>query len=248
MKSHLPAEQPASSAQKGSPPDNDDSPMPMVRTTASKPDRSPQELLRVLANDSTFRQLVKIFQNENRSFPSVVNHLGNRGSVVIKAMLSFDEKVITRLLCGENVDNVIANPGGPLLATQKAPEPAKQHVTMPTRQQAPDFRNPFNDPFSDPFFDGFFSDRFFRSAASSFFAGPGSAHRTRVQAANRPSALQHSHVTCDRCKEPFTMRGGYHCNICRGGDFDVCTDCVQENFGCLNPSHTLIKWIVRVSP
>lgn len=46
------------------------------------------------------------------------------------------------------------------------------------------------------------------------------------------------YVACDICRER-TEQHWYHCNVCHGGDFDVCPKCVEDGLHCADSSHYL---------
>ncbi|KAK7962734.1 uncharacterized protein PG986_003559 [Apiospora aurea] len=202
-----------------------------------------RDILRTLAQDKTFKQLVIIRQREPRSFQSVIQQLAQGNSVVIRKMLLFRADIIGRLLEGNDVESVIREADGPLLDSISQAEASTprgpRRTPVPQRQQlVPSMRV----PFSSAFFDAFFSDPF-HGFGSVFRSTP-----SRVLPPQRPGTQPPrvvNSVTCNRCNEPFSMRGGYHCEICNGGDFDVCVDCVANNMGCLNVAHVLEKWVIK---
>lgn len=53
-----------------------------------------------------------------------------------------------------------------------------------------------------------------------------------------------SAVSCDHCGEPFDHDGGFHCDMCNYGDFDICTVCFVMGNRCGSPNHRMITWDV----
>lgn len=54
--------------------------------------------------------------------------------------------------------------------------------------------------------------------------------------------------TCDVCYQGIPWGGVlYNCDICKGGDFDVCEMCFEYGKGCLEPGHLLIEEVTAWS-
>lgn len=51
-------------------------------------------------------------------------------------------------------------------------------------------------------------------------------------------------VCCNNC-DRTVPDAHYHCSTCDDGDFDLCTDCVEQGITCHNDEHWLIKRFVR---
>ncbi|KAL9044539.1 MAG: hypothetical protein Q9214_002330 [Letrouitia sp. 1 TL-2023] len=47
-------------------------------------------------------------------------------------------------------------------------------------------------------------------------------------------------VWCNECGA-LTTEDHYHCNICDGGDFDLCSTCIRQEIRCYNPEHQLVR-------
>lgn len=51
-----------------------------------------------------------------------------------------------------------------------------------------------------------------------------------------------SHLECDVCTWSIPKSAlHYHCNICAGGDWDVCEDCTNTGATCVELAHTLVE-------
>ncbi|KAF1926121.1 uncharacterized protein M421DRAFT_68272 [Didymella exigua CBS 183.55] len=49
-------------------------------------------------------------------------------------------------------------------------------------------------------------------------------------------------LECDVCTSHIpTSARHYHCNVCAGGDWDVCEDCRKTGATCLKPAHTIVR-------
>jgi hypothetical protein len=51
-------------------------------------------------------------------------------------------------------------------------------------------------------------------------------------------------VYCDECGR-YTRDLHYHCNVCRLGNFDLCSTCIAQGTHCFNSEHRLVKRIMR---
>ncbi|KAF9635053.1 putative zinc finger zz-type protein [Lasiodiplodia theobromae] len=50
-------------------------------------------------------------------------------------------------------------------------------------------------------------------------------------------------MTCDRCYCSLDYEDEWwHCDICSGGDYDICQRCSEKKLRCNDDSHDLIKW------
>jgi len=52
------------------------------------------------------------------------------------------------------------------------------------------------------------------------------------------------HVYCSNCYG-LACSEHYHCNICSGGDFDLCQGCVEDGVRCGDESHRMIKRYIK---
>jgi ankyrin repeat protein len=54
-------------------------------------------------------------------------------------------------------------------------------------------------------------------------------------------------IICDICKIQALMTDcySYHCPICAGGDWDMCTDCKAGGMSCMDATHVLVKRLWR---
>ncbi|CAA9959481.1 Arp Ankyrin repeat protein [Pyrenophora teres f. maculata] len=51
-----------------------------------------------------------------------------------------------------------------------------------------------------------------------------------------------SHLQCDVCTSTIPKSAHhYHCNVCAGGDWDVCEDCTKTGATCVELAHTLVE-------
>ena len=82
----------------------------------------------------------------------------------------------------------------------------------------------------------------------------------REQCLAQLAAIQYKHATlrnihkniiptnftiyCNQCDNPVPDPH-WHCGICDGGDYDLCTDCVKKGFLCENDEHWLIKRFLK---
>jgi hypothetical protein len=53
-------------------------------------------------------------------------------------------------------------------------------------------------------------------------------------------------IICDACKEPSTSTR-YHCNLCKNGAYELCEQCFDWGFHCLDKKHSLVKLIMKMS-
>jgi hypothetical protein len=99
-------------------------------------------------------------------------------------------------------------------------------------------------PFGNTPFDEFFQNPRVRSPGLPAQQVRGQQQRASPAEPARQGMRTVGSIRCDVCGEWFTVTGGFHCTICKGGDFEVCSICVGNNLGCLNRSHVLRKWNV----
>ncbi|KAH8761465.1 hypothetical protein F5882DRAFT_416156 [Hyaloscypha sp. PMI_1271] len=49
---------------------------------------------------------------------------------------------------------------------------------------------------------------------------------------------------CDSCGDGI-LGSAFHCNICEGGDYDLCGKCISNRAHCKDPSHFLVEMNVK---
>lgn len=218
----------------------DSGPTPQLSSTpattpATTPALAPQYTLEEIKNilprilqDKDFQQLRTIAQRQPQLFPKAIELISQVRPDIIRVFARLPGKVFLALLEGE-------------IALQR----------QPPVQRAPARRAPA-DPFamhsffrSDPFFRDPFAEVFGMSRDHIVLGPRRAAHQPLSRKGGQRVA---SSVKCDQCNQQFGDDLGYHCQLCKGGDFDVCAACVSNNVGCLDRRHRLVAWKQQAAP
>jgi hypothetical protein len=169
----------------------------------------------------------------------------------VRELLDLPENILRAILLGRPFQVTLQQP-----ARQPVPHSQfRQPAAQPRPARSP-FDNMFEEflhlgslsanrpPFGNSPFDEFFQTPRVRGSGLPAQQGRGQQQQASPAEPARQGMRTVESIKCNVCGERFAATGGFHCTICKGGDFDVCSTCVGNNVGCLNRNHVLRKWNV----